>query len=101
MPSAGKMSQSSCGVATTASWTNRFSRPHPPTAFSRCSKCRLRVAFLEAPDVRLGIVKDVAQKVGQVARQRIHIRAVPAASRHGEGESADELKAFKLSRRLR
>ena len=32
------------------------------------SQGRLRITLLEAPDIRFGIVKDVAQKVGQVAR---------------------------------
>ena len=60
----------------------------------------LGIAFQEAPDVGLGIVKNVTQKIGQVARQGIHIRAIPAATRHGRRQSTDKLKTFEVGRRL-
>src|SRR5579864_4816358 len=68
---------------------------------SKRSRVDLGITFLETPDVRLGIVEDVAQEISQVARQSIHIRAIPAATRHRRRQPTNKLKALEVCRRLR
>ena len=63
------------------------------TTLNRSNKrLALRITLLEPPDVRLRIVEDVAHKIRQIARQGIHVGAIPAAARHRGGQSADKLK---------